>query len=1201
MNTNATARPISGSFQFCIRQPGDGGRRGFALVVTLSLMVLLAVVAVAMLSLASIELRKSSVGEARAIAMANARLGLMLAMGQLQSDLGDDRRATADASILADSKNPAAVGVWNGWSPDMATKSGSDRVVRVNYQAPKSQTGFRSWLVSNPDPLATRQLAWHAAEPAAGANAAVLFAEKTSGFELAGGKVPVSSGGKPGTVAWAVSQENTKARINIGTDDTKRISAEDNMQTPSRPHLANSTILKHPPAGWTQRATKVCTLAQAVLDPAYGASRELIGKAAKDFTVESFTLLTDPVKGGLKADLTTGFDMPEEDFAKDSWEDAWGTVKNPFRSPVPREYKGQKPLFQPMVNNPQAQVFMNFEPASVNHKFQANAVPTFETLRSYARTYRHLYNVTGKGTTAFERPFSHIATPEMVPGRPFGTRSQPALAPVLDRMNMFFSIYAKSTGELCILLTPIVTIWNPHNVDIETEGLVVYPWIDLAVFWNWNVSRADGGPNQTWNSSLSRFVGEGYQGHGRSSRPYFYLHLTQNGSIVRPGTQTISPPIRLEPGEVRVFCLADNSRRDLEILGSAPVRTWRMKAVNSASDITNSLRGGITLNMTKSIGGGNNFNYRLKNGDTVNAHKAEFDRNTYYYIVNMADSYHIKNPNVELMVDRRPANGAFGELPAEKNLYFYGQIHSGKAFGKSRDVMNYPSYRYELINETPRLVGSILTYHRVAESSGQPLSDLMFTTNPRQAFVNPYLSAAQFQTGPHYESLMMEGASLAGLTMETTGDGKKAFYGASHSSARGRTNLAFFEIPRSPTLSLGSFQHCDIASTAFSPASQIANSWASPYVPSNSVSRRVTTGPDGETIGPSGLGVFDISYLANEALFDSCYLSGAAPRFGTRRTTTGSPAVWETDQISEDLETSEFLARFFTNPDFTPLRNPRMTPYRGSLTTEELKQRMDSPARCVRLAAHLMVNGGFNINSTSEEAWMAVLSSLRGAKPASTDKTAFSRFRHILSSAPVNMAENDPWSGFRTVSDRELKSLAQNLIAEVKARGPFLSLGEFVNRRVSTDVGPDRSPLYLAGAIQSAIDKSDLNKIYGYSSFNKTPYPYPANIPTPNTGTNTPGWLTQADVLHGLAPFIVSRSDTFIIRSLGEAKDSGGRVLASARLEAVVQRVPDWVDPTDDAATPVAELKSQANKSFGRRFQIVSIREIQLDPSGNPI
>jgi hypothetical protein len=1163
--------------------------RGFALVITLSLMVLITVIAVAMLGLSAIELRKSAQGDARAAALGNARLALMLALGEMQSSLGDDRRVSADASVLADSKKPAAVGTWTGWSPDLATKSASATTPRIDYRAPKSQTGFRGWLVSDPDPATTTALLdWHAKPAESGDKLAELFTVKGSGFELGGGKVPMISGGSnkvDGTFAWAVSQENTKARINVGTDDSKRLTLDDRMQTPSRPSLALSTLVKDPGGDWTGRPATISSLSQAVLEPGYGLAKETAGTAAKDYTVDSYSLLSDPVKGGLKVDLSTAFEMSESEFAALSWPDGARTVNNPFRSATPREYKGQKPLFQQMMNSAEAQVFMNFSPASVNHKFQVNGVPTFDMLRSHYRIHRHLYQGAG-GETAFERPHAHIATPEIVNGRPFGRKSQASLAPVLDRMNLIFSIYAKADGTLCILLTPFVTIWNPYNIEIETEGLVVYPWIDFAVFWKWSVTPASGSSAMNWSSSLSRFVGEGYQGHGRSSRPYFYLHLTQSGTPATAGSSVVNPPVRLAPGEVRVFCLADATRTDLDFLGTPQKRTWQMKPVGNASDITSSTKGGIVLNMRNSIAGGSNFNYQLQTGDRLNANDVGFDRGTYYYIVNMADAWQIRNPGVELMVESRPAGSGLPELPAEKNLVFYGQLHSGAAHGKGNDTLSYPSFSFDEIKETPKMVGSLLTYHRVAQSSTLPLADLMYTTNPRQPYVNAYLSGAKFQTGPHYESIFRGGTTLAQLAMETTTSGTKAFYGPSHSASSGRSNLPFFEVPRTPTLSLGAFQHCDIAATPFGVASQIGNSWASPYLPAASVSKRVTSTSNGESISPSGMAVYDHSYLANEALFDRCYLSGAAPEFGARKSNTGSPAIWEQEQISERKPVTEVLGKFFEDPAAYPLRNPRMTPYRGAASLEQVKSRLESPARCVRLASHLMVEGGFNINSTSIEAWTAVLASLRGTEPASGDKTAQSRFRHVITGAPVSMAENDPWTGFRTLSDEDLKQLATNLVAEIKLRGPFLSLGEFVNRRITTD-----GALGLAGAIQSAIDKSGLNTKFSYATFTTSAYPNPENISNPNTGTNTPGWLTQADLLNALAPYITPRSDTFIIRTMGEAKDAEGKVTARVRLEAVVQRVPDWIDPVDDPSTAVASL-SNLNKTFGRRFEIVSVKEI---------
>ncbi len=64
---------------------------GFALVVTLSLMVLLTLLAVGLLSLSAVALRGSSQGEAMALARGNARLAMMLALGELQKHAGPDR------------------------------------------------------------------------------------------------------------------------------------------------------------------------------------------------------------------------------------------------------------------------------------------------------------------------------------------------------------------------------------------------------------------------------------------------------------------------------------------------------------------------------------------------------------------------------------------------------------------------------------------------------------------------------------------------------------------------------------------------------------------------------------------------------------------------------------------------------------------------------------------------------------------------------------------------------------------------------------------------------------------------------------------------------------------------------------------------------------------------------------------------------
>jgi type II secretory pathway pseudopilin PulG len=67
-------------------------KRGFALVVTLSLMILLTILAVGLLSLSSISLRSSNQSAAMGIARAIAKMTMLLALGDLQKQLGPDPR-----------------------------------------------------------------------------------------------------------------------------------------------------------------------------------------------------------------------------------------------------------------------------------------------------------------------------------------------------------------------------------------------------------------------------------------------------------------------------------------------------------------------------------------------------------------------------------------------------------------------------------------------------------------------------------------------------------------------------------------------------------------------------------------------------------------------------------------------------------------------------------------------------------------------------------------------------------------------------------------------------------------------------------------------------------------------------------------------------------------------------------------------------
>jgi hypothetical protein len=136
-----------------------------------------------------------------------------------------------------------------------------------------------------------------------------------------------------------------------------------------------------------------------------------------------------------------------------------------------------------------------------------------------------------------------------------------------------------------------------------------------------------------------------------------------------------------------------------------------------------------------------------------------------------------------------------------------------------------------------------------------------------------------------------------------------------------------------------------------------------------------------------------------------------------------------------------------------------------------------------KAAANLLLNGAFNVNSTSIDAWRSLLSSLSGNDLSLYDATAkttvtltAAQLLNPLSrfwSATSNTNVNTPWCGVRSLSDAQVTELATRIVAEVKTRGPFLSMADFLNRRL----GSSSTDLTRAGTLQAAIDKTtpDIN------------------------------------------------------------------------------------------------------------------------------
>ena len=287
-----------------------------------------------------------------------------------------------------------------------------------------------------------------------------------------------------------------------------------------------------------------------------------------------------------------------------------------------------------------------------------------------------------------------------------------------------------------------------------------------------------------------------------------------------------------------------------------------------------------------------------------------------------------------------------------------------------------------------------------------------------------------------------------------------------------------------------------------------------------------------------------------------------------------------------------------------------------------------------KVSSNVLLNGAFNVNSTSVAAWRSLLSSPSnnavsylnsGGGGFSTalagSPTLFPILRFMSpvqsgSAAMTSYASPYPWAGINVLSESsntatgglQLTALATSIVQQVKLRGPFLSMADFLNRRLDLVSG-----FQYKGALQAAIDDPSvnintplLNSGLGMATGTGThpsrgtnpPSETLSQMPTPlNSLVGVPGWLTQQDLVQAFSPVMTVRSDTFVVRCYGESDNVvSGANQGRAWGEAVVQRLPDFIDQSDPNlspplssanlgdATPLASVDG-SNQTFGAPLQ----------------
>lgn len=499
--------------------------------------------------------------------------------------------------------------------------------------------------------------------------------------------------------------------------------------------------------------------------------------------------------------------------------------------------------------------------------------------------------------------------------------------------------------------------------------------------------------------------------------------------------------------------------------------------------------------------------------------------------------------------------------------------------------------------------------------------------------------------------------------LENTGGGKLAFGGNSASSATGGPRVILAEIPLVQPTSLAQYAHANFGIRDQQPLLSIGNSFASPLIDA-----RKALQDNG-----SNWTEYDQSYLLNATLWDGYFLSSLAPWMKAGATgaitpatpTPTDPATLATKTTVPPTDPNEKKSLNQVISDFVnggmPLDNPRFT----------LESSRDAVATAAALAdyrrsaAVLLNKGAFNVNSTSATAWTALIGSAKNLAVADKAPDNTGRFPRVLAkdgaaAATGNTDDPSNWAGFANLTDAQIASLASAIVAENKARfaiatrterdlakapgarlfagqskatTPYLGLSEFINRFLTAETWASR-----CGALQAAIFRADQTHGAGLSDrlfANATDrqltqdalttatagwFPHPENIEVTaqtggsraHTAMGAPGNLLQSDLLQSLGSALATRSDTFTLRCYGEAVLDNGEI-GSAWMEAVVQRIPDFVDPTNPAETgnsaprPLKIAPSAAadatvrtdltpvNNVLGRRFKIVTMRWLKAD------
>lgn len=1149
---------------------------GFALIVTLSLLVLLVLLAVGLLSLSAVAMRSAATVMHDAEARANARMALTLAIGELQLELGPDQRISANAAILDDDTatpaptdvvHPHWLGVWDSWTSWL-----NDPAIESTYDKGRSSQ-FRRWLVSHPDPASLADLAL-AQESSALETVVIVGATPadTSGIPSAPVETPLVPTGRNGGFAWWIAGENQKARValdpTVPDSDAARLHARSQWTRGRAEWLS----------GLHQVSSEAGVLARSVTLPTYGlgsadpAVRSELGARFHDLTVDSTGIAANVRHGGLKRDLNLLLEM-----ARPPAEYGTFSVASPNGTIVPiRPHSGYIPA--------------PYYPANLNF-------PSWYKLHQYYQLYR------GGGDEA-----AADCHPLPFAGRQglWGSATQPNInfnwhrqnldyygigrTPIVTRLMLVFSTRrvestaTPGTYDYMLGVNPVVVLWNPYNVTMHsprlwiqiTPGALQYKaYVNDSVRVDWTTLRRTG---------------------SSAAQQAFQLNIYP---MEAPAQHTT--PIILRPGETRIYSAVDG------FLNADGFRHAELYPGYQAPDAGGGFE--VDLNGLTGLPGNARVELAMRLNDQRTDHGGQYQM---YWTVRNAQTSNQQRYN------EMAAN------PVEDGRPIYlAEDEEGRRVVFSNSNQRVPFANFQFVMKS----GQDLRNPGEGYSQRDTRCRNFIHANPANQRAM-YGEATARMLGMAQYHVHIESGSGNALNPDFDPANNRAYTGSAISPGEsrwpGQPSVVTNEFPIVPVTSIASLMHFklnpadtrDFASgrhlweISANQALGIGNSFAHPLIPGDAIYQDV---PDASCRGTSRQMLLirdfhDHAFLNNDALWDDWFCSGI---------TREDQGLFQTGRAMRQV-----VADFWNGTART--RNPHLIPWRGAAAPagpleDTLMSGALPNANAHRIAArHMMIEGAFNVNSTSVEAWKALIAGLRDettlsidpdtgqvqTTTAPEDRVTLSRFT-LPASAQEGQNAGDPaaWLGVRHLTPEQVDRLARECVRQVKERGPFLNLADFINRRLTTDETGVR------GALQAAIDWDE--------TLGRSPEPdnpesingrfksgddfisgtkvsdWDLEFPAAATGSRfagIPGYLTQADLLKRIGNILTPRDDTFLIRGYGESRDPDGTLRAIRRCEAVVRRVPDYTDSTDLPETAAENLGSQVNRTFGRRFEVISFR-----------